>query len=241
MVRISLWLALFSCLLVCSLNFLKLKTRIVKLQVDLRQESENHRQSEKQLAITSAKLDVISKDLETAREENRKVMADALAQNKRAGQLSESLNVSRKEANQAKAELARFQAAGVEPEEIVILGSELKKLRVALGTAQREKARFEQQLKIAQRQVGSDVFLPGGLKTKVLLYDPKWQFVVLDTGREQGMVPDAELLVGRDGRFVAKVKISKVDQSQSIGNLVPGWQLGDITEGDLAIPANPGS
>ena len=44
-----------------------------------------------------------------------------------------------------------------------------------------------------------------------------------------------------DGKLVAKVKVSSVQKDRAVANVVPGWQLGEIFEGDLAIPAHPAS
>ena len=65
--------------------------------------------------------------------------------------------------------------------------------------------------------------------------------VLIDVGEDQGVLPAGELLINRDGRLVAKVKVSSVQKDRSVANVLPGWQLGEIFEGDLAIPANPAS
>jgi len=60
---------------------------------------------------------------------------------------------------------------------------------------------------------------------------------VLDIGEDQGVLEDGELLVNRGGRLVAKIRIQSVQKDRSIGNLVAGWKLADVAEGDLVIPA----
>jgi len=69
--------------------------------------------------------------------------------------------------------------------------------------------------------------------------DPKWNFVVLNLGQTQGVTPYCTLLVNRNGALVAKVQVTSVQQNQSIANVLPGWQLGEVLEGDSVIPANP--
>jgi len=49
------------------------------------------------------------------------------------------------------------------------------------------------------------------------------------------------LLVSRDGRLVAKVIISDVQKGRCIANVMPGWKLTDVLEGDQVIPAHPES
>jgi hypothetical protein len=85
------------------------------------------------------------------------------------------------------------------------------------------------------------VHLPATLRGTILVADPKWDFVVLSIGEDQGVLEDGELLVNRNGRLVAKVKVRSVQKDRSIANVMPGWKLGDVVEGDLVIPAHPAS
>jgi hypothetical protein len=86
-----------------------------------------------------------------------------------------------------------------------------------------------------------DIKLPANLKGNVLVVDPKWDFVVLNVGDVQGAIPDAELLVSRQGKLVAKVILRSVEKNRSIANIIPGWKLGEPIEGDEVTPAHPDS
>ena len=83
--------------------------------------------------------------------------------------------------------------------------------------------------------------LPPGLLGKVLVSDPKWNFVVLNVGEDQGVLQYGELLVNRNGKLVAKIRVSTVEKDRSVANILPGWQLGEVMEGDQVIPAYPAS
>jgi len=89
--------------------------------------------------------------------------------------------------------------------------------------------------------VTHDILLPPELKGKILVVDPKWDFVVLDIGAEQGVIQDGEMLVSRDGKLVAKVIVRNVQKDRCIANIVPGWKLGEVIEGDVVTPAHPAS
>jgi hypothetical protein len=91
------------------------------------------------------------------------------------------------------------------------------------------------------KYVGPDnvVKLRADLHGKILVVDPKWDFVVLDIGEDQGVIPAGELLVSRDGRLVAKVVVRSVQKDRCIANIIPGWKLGDMIEGDEVSPAHP--
>ena len=64
---------------------------------------------------------------------------------------------------------------------------------------------------------------------------------MLNVGEDNGVLKYGELLVNRNGRLVAKVRVSNVEKDRSVANVVPGWQLGELMEGDLVIPAHPAS
>lgn len=71
----------------------------------------------------------------------------------------------------------------------------------------------------------------------MVVCDPKWDFVILNVGENQGVLERGDLLVNRDGKLVAKVRVLRVEKDRCIANLVPGWKLGEVAEGDSAIPA----
>ncbi len=85
------------------------------------------------------------------------------------------------------------------------------------------------------------VKLRADLRGKILVVDPKWDFVVLNIGQNQGVLEDGELLVSRDGKLVAKVIVRSIEKDRCIANLVPGWKLGEVIEGDEVSPAHPAS
>ena len=73
------------------------------------------------------------------------------------------------------------------------------------------------------------------------MVDPKFDFVVLDIGEDQGVIPDGEMLVSREGKLVAKVVVRSVEKNRCIANILPGWKLGEVIEGDEVTPAHPAS
>ena len=71
--------------------------------------------------------------------------------------------------------------------------------------------------------------------------DPKWHFIVLDVGEDQGVLLNGEVLVSRQGKLLGKAKVSRVQPGRCVANMVPGWEFGEIAEGDQVIPAVPRS
>jgi hypothetical protein len=127
------------------------------------------------------------------------------------------------------------------PEEIKIIISNLAKT-----TKERDVFIAENKLLLArnddlQKQinnlVGTDVAvaLPTGLKGRVLAVDPKFDFVVLDIGDDQGAKERGEMMVNRQGKFIGKVRISSVQKDRCVATIMPGWKRGEIMEGDQVI------
>jgi hypothetical protein len=81
----------------------------------------------------------------------------------------------------------------------------------------------------------SAVPLPDGLRGKILAVDPKYDFVVLDIGEDQGVKRRGEMMVDRDGKLLGKVKIYSVQKDRCVANIMPGWNQGEILEGDEVL------
>ena len=77
-----------------------------------------------------------------------------------------------------------------------------------------------------------DVKLPDGLKGKILAVDPKYDFVVLNIGANEGVLERGKLMVNRHGKLVGKVQIVSVEPDRSVANLIPEFRGGDLLEGD---------
>jgi hypothetical protein len=42
-------------------------------------------------------------------------------------------------------------------------------------------------------------------------------------------------MVSRGGKLIGKVKVATVHAERSIANVMPGWKLGELMEGDQVI------
>jgi hypothetical protein len=254
LIRISLIVAIIAGLAAGVLNFVTVKEKITILvadrntQRDGRIAAEDERDKTKaELAKTTKELDQTKETLATTQQERDKAVAEAEVQIKKATELAANLAKTTQERDIAQAELAAYVATGYKPEQIAGLGKQIIKLQATLEALQEEK----KVLQFAYEKTKTEleyitgkipyVTLPADLKGKILVADPKWEFVVLNVGQEQGAKARGELLVSRDGRLVAKVIISDVQKDRSIANVMPGWKLADVLEGDQVIPAHPES
>ena len=254
LMRICLIVALVAGLAVGVLNFVYVKEKITTLQTNLKTETDEHQKylglytkTDKELKKTTADLKQTKATLEATTGERDKAVADLAVQVKRADQLNEELTKTKQDRDAAQADLAAYKATGRTPQQILGLNQEIKGVQDNLATAIAENKLFMQKIKkldtelAVYRDPAFFVPLPAGLKGKVLVADPKWNFVVLNVGEDQGVLERGELLVNRNGKLVAKVVVRSVQKDRCIANVMPGWELGEVMEGDQVIPAHPAS
>jgi hypothetical protein len=254
LIRISLIVAIIAGLAVAGLNFFQVREKVTTLQANLEEQTAGRIKAEGERDTTRQELEKTSNDLKLTREtleittgERDQALAEAAAQSQRGDRLTEELNRTRIERNDAQAELAAYTATGLKPEQIIAFSKQIKGLQDQLAGAHAENQLLGQELKKTQNELmvyktpDYQVPLPPGLKGTVLVSDPKWNFVIVNVGEEHGVMEQGELLVSRDGKLVAKVRVRTVQKDRSIANIVPGWQLGEVVEGDQVIPAHPAS
>lgn len=254
LIRISLIVAILAALGAGVVNFVVVKDKIAALTDDRNTQRADKITAQTDLASTKKDLAKTQSDLKQTQTEladsnaaRDKAIAATAAQTKRADDLSDKLAKATQERDDAQANLAAYKATGKNPEDIGKLVGALKDAQDALDVANQEKivllrtvTRLTNEL---AKYEGEDttIKLRADLKGKILVVDPKWDFVVLNIGDNQGVIQDGELLVSRDGKLVAKVVVRTVEKDRSIANIVPGWKLGEVIEGDEVVPAHPAS
>lgn len=77
--------------------------------------------------------------------------------------------------------------------------------------------------------------IPVGTMGRILVVNPDWNFVILDIGTEQGLVPNAEMLVHRKDQLIGRVRISSVEKTMSVAEVVSDWSRQPINEGDNVL------
>jgi len=254
LIRISLILAIVAALAAGTLNFVVVKDKIDTLvtdrntQRDGRISAESERdKTKKELVKTQGELKQTQQQLADTQTERDKAVATATAQTKRADDLSDKLAKTTQERDDSQNELAAYKASGFTSEQVVKLGKTLKSQQDAMTALNGEKVVLQHAITRLQARLNiyegtnEDIALRADLKGKILVVDPKWDFVVLDIGDEQGVLLNGEMLVSRDGKLVAKVVVRSVEKGRSIANVVPGWKLGEVIEGDEVSPAHPAS
>jgi peptidoglycan hydrolase CwlO-like protein len=254
LIRISLVIAILAGLAAGALNFIKVKEKIETLATERNEWHGKFDKTDAELTSTKRDLDKTSKDLKQTQDtlaatsqERDAAVKEAATQIKKATELAEKLTATTEERDNARAELAAYVGTGFKAEQIAALGKQIDKTQKALEAMADEKKILERALarKSAEldRILGKSetIEMPAKLQGKIVVSDPKWEFVVINIGEDEGVLPYGELLVSRAGVLVAKVIVRDVQKGRSIANLMPGWKLADVAEGDQVIPAHPAS
>jgi hypothetical protein len=249
---ISLIVAIIAGLAAGGLNFVKVKEKITTLK-DQRDTEEKAKteanqklaKTSKELKDTSEKLKTTEENLKVTTEEKDKAVTEVADLTKVRAKLTDDLAKTTKARDEAQFELKAYKDTDLKPEEIIAFRKNYKNLQDSLAGAQDENVLLGKKITSLQNELNIYktpeyvVALRADLKGKILVTDPKWNFVILDIGQDQGVLDHGELLVNRNGKLVAKVKVRTVQKDRSVANVLPGWQLGEVMEGDVVIPAHP--
>jgi uncharacterized phage infection (PIP) family protein YhgE len=254
LIRISLIVAIVAALAAGALNVFEIRDKIDTLiserddfHTQLNQTQADLASTKRELSKTKDDLTQTQGQLADTQTQLTNALVTATTQQKRADDLADKLAKTSQERDDAQNQLAAYQTTGLTPAQVVNLNktlnftkNELEAVQEENGVLQRTVNRLSTQL---AELIGTNyvVTLRADLKGRILAVDPKWNFVVLNIGGDQGVLNDGEMLVSRDGKLVAKVIVRSVQKDRSIANIVPGWQLGDVIEGDEVTPAHPAS
>lgn len=201
-----------------------------------------HAKTTKTLKDTEATLSSTKKQLTQTQNDLAATKTQVENEQKRANDLKQNLDKTREDLRSAQQELSAWKNLLVPVEQVAAIITSEKKLKADLEVLQDEKkilvVELERRQKIIDefRKGGDDVEFPLPKIAKVLAVDPKWNFVVLNVGSRQNVTNNCVGLVSRNGKLVAKVRVTSVEPDKSIANVKPGWELDQIQEGDLVLP-----
>ncbi len=248
MVRISLIIAIVAGIAALAVSQLKVAENIKTLTGErdkYKEDSERFQQeaskAKKEAKDAAAAADKARKDLETARTDLAAASEKADQQEKRANELAARLDKTTLERNDAQTRLAAWLALGRSIEELRATMVENKKLGGDNDALNKENKFLARTLKQTKSQLDlltgakTKVELPPELKGKVVAVDPKYEFVVLDIGLDDGVLTLGEMLVNRSGKLVAKVRILTAEPHRSVANVLADWKQGEIMEGDVVL------
>ena len=252
LIRISLIVAIIAGLAVGALNFTKIRNNITDLRTNLQKQTDRADTAERNLAKTKSELKTATNELAQTRSDlavaKKDLAAAQTAENdlkKQASTLQANLTKANSDLTDANIQLDKYKAAFPTPQQALSVSKDMKALQERVDVIEDEKKVLQRQLVRTQNELNiyknpeQPVPLPANLVGKILVADPKWDFVIINVGEDQGALKNGQLLVNRDGRLVAKIQITSVQKDRCIANVLPGWKLGEVLEGDQVIPAYP--
>ena len=185
-------------------------------------------ESEKNLTSEKAKSAQLDTDLAAAKQKQDDA-EKAVAQAKADGQ---------KAADDLKAINDKLQGKTVD--EIVAARA---KAEADFASSQAEQKILTDQVQEAQakvKQLMADInaskvpYIPPGVSGKVTFVNHTWNFVVIDVGLSNGVVPNGQLIVYRKNNFLGKVKVTTADANSAVADILPDAK-GDIQVGDYVL------
>jgi hypothetical protein len=248
LIRISLIIAIVAGLAAAGVGFVKVREKIITTMNERDAEKKDKEIAQKDLASTrktlkktEEDLTVTKKSLATTKNELQNMTAKADDLDRQKTELTTQLADVKNARDAAEQKLVIWEAFKLTPDQMRETIAELK-------TTRQQKDAFLAENKILLREnttlnnkiddlIGPDrpVVLPTGLKGNVVAVDPKYDFVVLNIGGNQGVLERGEMLVNRGGRLVAKVRIASVSPERSVANILPEWRQAEVMEGDQVI------
>jgi len=212
-------------------NFEQMQFALTELEVKADNQYEELQATIKDLAETRELLAQTQAELETTKEQLRQAKAEI---ERLEGELAD-LQAELAEANNQIDILKQEKSAlEVQVEElnskIVQIEDEKRDIEDRYTVLSRE---YEKLVLKYEGPVGKPV--PTGLHGRVLLVNPKWNFVILNTGADAGLRPMADMLIHRDDKLIGKVRISDVRDDMAVAEILTDWEQAPIQVGDDAF------
>lgn len=247
MLRICLIVAIVAGLAAGAVSFFKVKQVMEQTMQERNDEKKAketeiaaHNKTKATLAKTQKELKSTQEELATTKSDLKSATAKVADLEKHNQSLTTQLERTKSERDVAQQTLEQWRILGVTP-------AGVKQLQADLKSTQAKANAFASENKILNgnivdlknelaKYVGDDiVHLPPGLTGHIVAVDPKYDFVVLDIGKDKNLLNRGELLVNRAGRLIGKVKVAEVRDHRAIANILPGWKKGEVMEGDEVL------
>ena len=250
LLRICLILAILAGVGVIGVSQFMLRPQIEGIMKERQDNKEGWEKTTASLKKTNTVLKATIEKLaktETTLEETKGQLATTTTkfetEQKRANGLQENVNKLTGDLRAARDDLAAWTNSGVRVDEIKGLVSTVKSLSGDNEALKEEVKLFKNKSDKAEKKLADvlgnkqeDPPIPREVRGKVLVVDPKWDFLVLDVGAKQEVPEKGVLLVSRNGELVAKIRVMNVQDQRCIANIMPGWKLKDVLEGDIVLP-----
>lgn len=228
----------------------QLKAKKAELQASLeKQTADTNAAQQRASAEEKAKQEALvkiqsqTKEIAEAKEAADKVRNDFNSLKSKSAETEQKLQAVQQDLTAKQAEIDKFTKALPPGMTIDQVKSKLTELQTQFATLDQEKNILKEQLakidgdkkkledQLTRRSQGK---MPPGLTGHIMAVNPDWNFVVIDIGSNDGVVENAPMIVYRDGKLVGKIKITSVEPSIAIADILSEWQQAIPQEGDTA-------
>jgi predicted nucleic acid-binding Zn-ribbon protein len=206
-------------------------SQLISTQSQLEAANKDIEGKKTEIAGLSSEKEKLSADLGEAKSNLEKTQGELTVANDKASALEEEsqskdTKISELETKVAELETQMAGGAGATPAaegaDLKAMQTELEEARALLTAAQDRNTGLEAQMAELRRkeQARQKSQMRQGLQGTVLAVNQAWNFVVLSIGDRQGVVNNAEMLVQRGSQLLGKVRVTSVEPSTSIADIV---------------------
>ena len=171
-------------------------------------------QAENEKAALKGKLDASQQEIAALRERAAGVQTNSNASTP--GTLTPADNAQSTDLQSQVDELRR-QLDGSEKEKALLAGKLQDAQEHPVKEPPKTETRKRRDTAMVQRQSSSH---RAGVHGTVLAFNQAYNFVVLNLGARNGVEPNSEMLVLRDGTLIGKIRISSVEPATAIGDIM---------------------
>lgn len=190
------------------------------------------------LATVTAEKDQLASQVSSAKAELDKATSDLAAATtaKTAAETQASELTTKAAQLQTELDAAKSNAPPPVVDNSAELQARITELETVNATVQKDLDSKTTQLEtlVKQNQDRQQLKMRNNLEGRVLAVNPAWNFVVLNLGDKNGVLSNAELLVKRGNQLIGKVRITSVEPSTSIADIVAN----SVPEGTAISPGD---
>jgi len=222
----------------------ELKSNLNTTQGELQTRKNENSKLSKEVEAEKTALKEAEQKLVAANAESESVRKELDTQQSQVGEIKSKLDKVSAEFSTAQTELKKITDLLPKDMPLEQVGAKLKEFADQMAALDAEKKVLTEGLlqkearikelddKLKKKTSGT---MTPGLTGHILAVNADWNFVVLDIGANQGVVENAAMIIYRDGNLIGKIKITSVEPSIAIGDIIPEWKKGEAQEGDSVV------
>jgi myosin heavy subunit len=182
-----------------------------------------------QITTLGSEKDTLTANLGEAQAEATKVKEELAAAQEKTTTLETELAQAKTDSEAKDTRIAELEqqataapAAPAPPSDVAALEAQIQELQTVNNQLTDQNTGLTAQIAELQRkeQGRQKVQMRQGLSGTILAVNQAWNFVVLSLGDRQGVVPNAEMLVQRGNQYLGKVRVTSVEPSTSIADIL---------------------